>query len=144
MKLTIVGAGTIGGVTGAYLVKAGHDVTFVDIVDEHIQALNARCLTVEDIRGQSTVPARAIHFRTPGRPARAEMGAVGPVLGPRMSPCAKLGLQQGEAGSGIFGLPELCDRRRVCHGDHPQDPELDARGSLEAPRTRSTHGSGSV
>jgi len=40
MQLTIVGAGAIGGVTGAYLIKAGHDVTFVDLVDEHVRTLN--------------------------------------------------------------------------------------------------------
>src|SRR3954454_14761883 len=61
MKLTIVGAGAIGGVTGAYLIKAGHDVTFVDLVDEHVDAINQRGLTIEGIRGEFTVPARAIH-----------------------------------------------------------------------------------
>jgi 2-dehydropantoate 2-reductase len=61
MKLTIVGAGAIGGVTGAYLIKAGHDVTFVDLVDEHVQTINERGLTIDGIRGGFTVPARAIH-----------------------------------------------------------------------------------
>jgi 2-dehydropantoate 2-reductase len=63
MKLTIVGAGAIGGVTGAYLIKAGHDVTFVDLVDEHVDAINQRGLTIEGIRGEFTVPARALQPR---------------------------------------------------------------------------------
>jgi 2-dehydropantoate 2-reductase len=63
VKLAIVGAGAIGGVTGAYLIQAGHDVTFVDLVDEHVRAINERGLTVEGIRGEFTVPARAIHPR---------------------------------------------------------------------------------
>ena len=63
MKLTIVGAGAIGGVTGAYLIRAGHDVTFVDLVEEHVRAINAQGLTIEGLRGEFTVPARAIHPR---------------------------------------------------------------------------------
>jgi 2-dehydropantoate 2-reductase len=63
VKLTIVGAGAIGGVTGAYLIRAGHDVTFVDLVDEHVRAINERGLTIEGIRGEFRVPARAIHPR---------------------------------------------------------------------------------
>lgn len=63
MKLTIVGAGAIGGVTGAYLIKAGHDVTFVDLADDHVRTINERGLTIEGIRGEFTVPAHAIHPR---------------------------------------------------------------------------------
>jgi 2-dehydropantoate 2-reductase len=29
MKITILGAGAIGGLAGAYMAKAGHDVTLV-------------------------------------------------------------------------------------------------------------------
>ena len=36
MKLLIWGAGAMGGTIGAYLARAGHDVTFVDRVDEHV------------------------------------------------------------------------------------------------------------
>lgn len=63
MQLTIVGAGAIGGVTGAYLIQAGHDVTFVDLEEEHVRVVNERGLTIEGIRGTFTVPARAIHPR---------------------------------------------------------------------------------
>lgn len=40
MKTLIWGAGAIGGTLGAFLARAGHDITFVDIVDEHIAAIN--------------------------------------------------------------------------------------------------------
>ncbi|MFN8637264.1 MAG: 2-dehydropantoate 2-reductase [Chloroflexota bacterium] len=63
MKLTIVGAGAIGGVCGAYLIQAGHDVTFVDLVEEHVRIINEHGLTIEGIRGTFTVPAKAIHPR---------------------------------------------------------------------------------
>jgi 2-dehydropantoate 2-reductase len=76
MKLTIVGAGAIGGVTGAYLIKAGHDVTFVDLVDEHVQTINERGLTIEGIRGDFTVPAHAIHPRDLQGPLEAVIIAV--------------------------------------------------------------------
>ncbi len=34
------GAGAIGGTLGAYLARAGHDVTLVDAVAEHVDAIN--------------------------------------------------------------------------------------------------------
>ena len=37
--ILIWGAGAIGGAIGAYLVRAGHDVTFVDVVHEHVDAI---------------------------------------------------------------------------------------------------------
>ena len=41
MRFLIWGAGAIGGTMGAYLARAGHDVTFVDTVAEHVAAINA-------------------------------------------------------------------------------------------------------
>jgi 2-dehydropantoate 2-reductase len=59
MRITIVGAGAIGGTTGAYLAAAGHDVLLVDTVGEHVDAINARGLRISGIRGDHTyrVPA---------------------------------------------------------------------------------------
>ena len=44
MKLLIWGAGAMGGTIGAYLARAGHEVTFVDRVKEHVDAINANGL----------------------------------------------------------------------------------------------------
>ncbi len=41
MKITILGAGAIGGLAGADMTQAGHDVTLVDRWAEHVAALNA-------------------------------------------------------------------------------------------------------
>src|SRR5690348_3430947 len=76
MKLTVVGAGAIGGVCGAYLIKAGHDVTFVDVVEEHVRIINDHGLTIEGINGEFTVPATAIHPRDLAGPLDAVMIAV--------------------------------------------------------------------
>jgi 2-dehydropantoate 2-reductase len=59
MQITIVGAGAIGGTMGAYLARAGHEVTFVDAVAEHVDAINARGLAVEGAE-TFTVRARAV------------------------------------------------------------------------------------
>lgn len=64
MTITVFGAGAIGGITGAALARAGHDVLLVDKADEHVAAMNASGLTVERRDGTSTVPVRAI---TPDR-----------------------------------------------------------------------------
>ena len=63
MTITIYGAGAIGGVTGAALARAGHDVVLVDRAEDHVAAMNAHGLTIESREGSVTVPVRAI---TPG------------------------------------------------------------------------------
>ena len=47
MKLLVWGAGAIGGTLGAYLARAGHDVTFVDRAPEHVDAINRAGLRIE-------------------------------------------------------------------------------------------------
>jgi 2-dehydropantoate 2-reductase len=63
MTITIYGAGAIGGITGARLAQAGHDVLLVDKADDHVGVMNARGLTIEARGGAVTIPVRAI---TPG------------------------------------------------------------------------------
>lgn len=55
------GAGAIGGIIGAYLIRAGHKVVFVDLVDEHIQRIAANDLTIEGPVDQFTVGSSAFH-----------------------------------------------------------------------------------
>jgi 2-dehydropantoate 2-reductase len=59
MTITIFGAGAIGGITGAALARAGHDVLLVDAATDHVAAVNATGLTVEAAGGgwTSRVPA---------------------------------------------------------------------------------------
>ena len=45
-RVLIWGAGAIGGTVGAYLKRAGHDVTFVDVVGEHVAAIAAPGLSI--------------------------------------------------------------------------------------------------
>jgi 2-dehydropantoate 2-reductase len=47
MSITIVGAGAIGGVIGAYLIKNGEDVTFVDCDVDHVNTMNQNGLTIQ-------------------------------------------------------------------------------------------------
>jgi 2-dehydropantoate 2-reductase len=46
MRCLIWGAGAIGGTLGAHLVRAGHDVTMVDIVEDHVAAIVDRGLRI--------------------------------------------------------------------------------------------------
>jgi 2-dehydropantoate 2-reductase len=59
MKFLVWGAGAIGGTLGAYLVRAGHDVRFVDSVDEHVDAINRSGLTINGPIAEFTVRAPA-------------------------------------------------------------------------------------
>ncbi len=59
MKLVILGAGAIGGLAGAWMTKAGHDVLLVDRWVEHVDAMNANGLSIDGVRGKMTIPVRA-------------------------------------------------------------------------------------
>jgi 2-dehydropantoate 2-reductase len=45
--ILIWGAGAVGGTIGAYLARAGHLVVLVDVVAEHVAAINERGLAIE-------------------------------------------------------------------------------------------------
>jgi len=60
MRITIYGAGAIGGSLGAYLVHAGEDVLFVDKDSKHVQAINSRGLLIDGVRGELVVASKAV------------------------------------------------------------------------------------
>jgi 2-dehydropantoate 2-reductase len=62
--ILIWGAGAIGGTAGAYLKRAGHDITFVDIVPEHVKAIRGPGLRITGPVDQFSVVAPAF---TPDR-----------------------------------------------------------------------------
>ncbi len=45
-RILIWGAGAIGGSVGAWLKRAGHDITFVDVVAEHVAAISGAGLRI--------------------------------------------------------------------------------------------------
>ncbi|MEZ4522110.1 MAG: 2-dehydropantoate 2-reductase N-terminal domain-containing protein [Thermomicrobiales bacterium] len=60
-SITIIGApGAIGGAIGAFITRAGYDVTLVDVVPEHVAKMNADGLRIEGIRGDK--PTRSMPF----------------------------------------------------------------------------------
>jgi 2-dehydropantoate 2-reductase len=58
MRITIYGAGAIGGLFGAALARAGEDVLLVDKVREHVDAMNRGGLRISGAE-DFTVPVRA-------------------------------------------------------------------------------------
>jgi len=60
MRLTIIGAGAIGGTLGAHMARAGHDITFCDVDADHVAAMNEHGLTIEGPVAQFTVPVHAV------------------------------------------------------------------------------------
>lgn len=59
MNMLIWGAGAIGGTVGAFLHRAGHDVAFVDVVPEHVAAINEKGLRITGPIDEFRVDARA-------------------------------------------------------------------------------------
>jgi 2-dehydropantoate 2-reductase len=57
--ILIWGAGAIGGTCGAYLRRAGHDVSFVDIVAAHVEAIRTTGLAITGPVDQFRVTAPA-------------------------------------------------------------------------------------
>jgi len=59
MKLTILGAGAIGGICGAYLTRAGREVTMVEPYKEHRERIR-EAVYIDGVRGELTVPLNAV------------------------------------------------------------------------------------
>jgi 2-dehydropantoate 2-reductase len=55
MKTYMIGAGAMGGVYGGLLVRAGYDVTLVDIRRDHVEKIRNDGLTVEGVRGTHVI-----------------------------------------------------------------------------------------
>jgi 2-dehydropantoate 2-reductase len=58
-RILIWGAGAIGGSVGAWLKRAGHDISFVDVVPEHVAAIRADGLRITGPVEQFTVAVPA-------------------------------------------------------------------------------------
>jgi 2-dehydropantoate 2-reductase len=58
-RILVWGAGAIGGSVGAWLRRAGHDITFVDVVAEHIAAIRTNGLQITGPVEQFSVTAPA-------------------------------------------------------------------------------------
>ena len=58
MKVLIWGAGAIGGTLGAYFARAGHEVTLVDTVAEHVKAISDQGLSISG-------PIKTFNVRVP-------------------------------------------------------------------------------
>lgn len=57
--ILVWGAGAIGGAMGASWIRQGHDVTFVDIAADHVEAINRTGLRIDGSVFTDTVKARA-------------------------------------------------------------------------------------
>src|ERR1700748_2625130 len=63
-KIAFVGACAFGGYTGAHMVQAGEDVTFIDPCPEHVEHMRKQGLRVTHARdvAEFSVPVRALHL----------------------------------------------------------------------------------
>lgn len=75
MRVTVVGAGGVGGYFGGRLVQAGADVTFL-ARGSHLKALRRDGLQVRSVRGDFAVPVRAFDDPASVGPADAVLLAV--------------------------------------------------------------------
>ncbi len=60
MKVTIIGAGAIGGLAGAHMSRAGYDVTLVDRWVEHVEAMNRKGIDIDGVRGDMHMDVKAL------------------------------------------------------------------------------------
>jgi 2-dehydropantoate 2-reductase len=60
VKLTIIGAGAIGGTIGAHMFRAGHDITLCDADEEYVAAIQRDGLHIEGPVNEFTVRIPAI------------------------------------------------------------------------------------
>lgn len=62
-RIVIVGAGAVGGYTGAHMAKAGEDVTFIDPWPEHVAEINKNGFHITHHQGPEFWPQSDWLFR---------------------------------------------------------------------------------
>jgi 2-dehydropantoate 2-reductase len=94
MRIAVWGTGAIGGVAGAGMAAAGEDVLLVDIVPEHVEAMNRTGLTIRSAAGERTVPVHAalpeevegpfdlVFLAVKSQHTDAALDRIAPLLGP--------------------------------------------------------------
>ena len=61
-RVAVLGVGAIGGIIGAYLTRAGNDVTLIDPWGEHVETMRRDGLRITALDEEFTVPVNAIHL----------------------------------------------------------------------------------
>src|ERR1700733_1951256 len=63
-RIVVIGAGAVGGYTGAHMAKAGEDVTFIDFWPENVAAINRDGFRITHHQGPEpfSVKCRALHL----------------------------------------------------------------------------------
>ena len=61
-KIAIMGAGALGCYIGAFLIREGMDITFIDMWPEHVETMRCDGLRVSGSQGEFSVPAKALHL----------------------------------------------------------------------------------
>ena len=55
MRITVIGAGAMGGSYGGLLARAGHEVSLIDAWQAHVDAINRDGLLVDGVLGDHRV-----------------------------------------------------------------------------------------
>jgi 2-dehydropantoate 2-reductase len=63
-RIAVVGVGAVGGYTGAHMVRAGEDVTFIDMWPDHVEQMKRHGLSIthHEAVAPFTVQVRALHL----------------------------------------------------------------------------------
>ena len=61
-KIVIMGAGALGSYVGAFIIREGEDVTFIDMWPEHVETMRKQGLRASGSQGDFTVPVKAMHL----------------------------------------------------------------------------------
>ena len=61
-RIAIMGPGAVGSYVGAFLVREGEDVTFIDMWPEHVETMKRQGLRASGSQGDFTVPVTAMHL----------------------------------------------------------------------------------
>lgn len=59
MRITVIGAGAMGGSYGGLLARAGHEVDLIDAWQDHVDAINRDGLRVDGVRGDHRIRLKA-------------------------------------------------------------------------------------
>lgn len=76
MKIGILGAGAMGSLYGGIMGEKGHQVYFVDVYEEHIEAMKENGIKIHHKDGSEKVYTQNLHFTTDSREFEVEYDLV--------------------------------------------------------------------
>ena len=138
MRITVVGAGAMGGSYGGLLARAGHEVSLIDAWQAHVDAINRDGLRLDGAHGEHRIRLAAATGASGSRPRSRSSSSTPTTPPPPPQTVAKVlapdgcaisfqnGIGNVEKLQAVLGARAACSAARACAAPRPAGPATSA------------------